>query len=123
MGPDKIIVGDGNALDITHIGSTNVKFGDASLQLDIVLVVPSIKKNLLSVSQMTTDYPYVFEFSSDGFVIKHKGTQKQIAMGSRRGDLYASSQSRMTSDEVCHQQLGHQQMRTIEFLAKKINDF
>ena len=45
MGPDKIIVGDGNALDITHIGSTNVKVGDASLHLDNVLVVPSIKKN------------------------------------------------------------------------------
>lgn len=69
MGPNKIIVGDGNALDITHIGSTNVKVGDESLQLDNVLVVPSIKKNLLSVSQMTTDYAYVIEFSSDGFVI------------------------------------------------------
>jgi hypothetical protein len=32
--------------------------------------VPNLKKNLLSVSQLTNDNDCIFEFNSNGFVIK-----------------------------------------------------
>ena len=59
-GSDKILIGNGTALDITHTGSACFKYGGHELQLNNVLVVPEIKKNLLSVSQITSEYPYLF---------------------------------------------------------------
>lgn len=91
-GSDKKFVGNGAALDITHIGSASDPYGHNRLELNDVLVVPEIKKSLLSVSQMTTDHPYVFEFSSNGFEIKNRETRRVIAAGSRCGGLYAFNQ-------------------------------
>lgn len=36
-----------------------------------VLVVTEIKKSLLCISQITTEHAYLFEFTCDGFGIKH----------------------------------------------------
>lgn len=38
-----------------------------------VLVVPDLKKNLISVSQLTKDDSCVFEFNSSRFKIKEQG--------------------------------------------------
>lgn len=43
-GLDKVVVGDGNCLKISHIGDTTVKSSYGSIPLRDVLVVPSIKK-------------------------------------------------------------------------------
>ena len=72
FGPKKLMVGNGEVLDITHIGSTSIDIGQHKLPLNNVLVAPDIKRNLLSVSQMTSGFPYVFQFSLDGFVIKDR---------------------------------------------------
>lgn len=88
-GPEKIMVGNGDLLDITHVGTASINVGNGLLHLDNVLVVPQIKQNLLSVSQLTSDQPYIFEFSLSGFVIKDRRTQSVITTGSRCGDLYA----------------------------------
>ncbi|KAK2991664.1 hypothetical protein RJ640_028939 [Escallonia rubra] len=129
FGPDKIVVGNGEKLKITHIGDEKVQVGSKDLTLQNVLVVPQIKKNLLSVSQLTSQFPYIFEFSSDGFVIKHRETRKEIASGSRSGGLYAldqcggeiffSNRFTVASDEVWHQRLGHPHYRTVDFLKKE----
>ncbi|KAK2975601.1 hypothetical protein RJ640_010678 [Escallonia rubra] len=121
FGPDKIMVGNGEKLKITHIGDAKVQVGSKDLTLQNVLVVPQIKKNLLSVSQLTSQFPYIFEFSSDGFVIKHRETQKEIASDSRSGGLYAldqyggeiffSNRFTVASDEVWHQRLRHPHYR------------
>ncbi|KAF8391295.1 hypothetical protein HHK36_023597 [Tetracentron sinense] len=126
-GPEKIMVGNGYKLDITHIGSTLINVGNDQLQLNDVLVVPAIKKNLISISQLTSDYPYLFEFSSTGFVIKDRGTKSVIASGHRHGDLYAlqledkkaffSTRFRVVSSVVWHQRLGHPHNQVIDFLS------
>lgn len=77
---------------------------------------------------MTTDQPYIFEFSSRGFVIEDRETRKLIAAAQRRGDLYSlhsemkevyfSNRSLVTSDEVWHQRLGQPQMSVVDFLKK-----
>lgn len=87
FGPEKIIIGNGDALDITHVVIAYV--GRDQLKLNKILVVPAIKKNLLFVSQPTTEYSYLFEFTSYGFVIKHRGTGTVITYGTRFGDLCA----------------------------------
>ncbi|KAL5715327.1 hypothetical protein ACHQM5_017160 [Ranunculus cassubicifolius] len=128
FGSEKIIVGNGDALDITHVGTASIRANDQSLHLKNVLVVPEIKKNLLSVSQMTSDFPYTFEFSRDGFVIKNRRTGAVITSGQRHGDLYAlhpqekhalfSTRFQVVSDDIWHQRLGHPQMAVIHFLKK-----
>ena len=37
---DKVLVGNGNALDISHIGSGSIDVGDNQLHINNVLVVP-----------------------------------------------------------------------------------
>ena len=46
FGPEKIMVGNGDILDITHIGKSVLSLGNNNLELENVLVVPNIKKNL-----------------------------------------------------------------------------
>lgn len=121
------MVGNGESIKITHVGSTSLNVGNTQLALDNVLVVPEIKKNLLSVSQLTSDHPYIFEFSSTGFVIKNRDTGSVIAMGRRSGDLYAlqpkgvalfSNRFRVVNKDVWPARLGHPQVQIVDYLQK-----
>ncbi|KAL5699696.1 hypothetical protein ACHQM5_030565 [Ranunculus cassubicifolius] len=128
-GSDKILVGDGNALDITHTGSTSLNVGDQHLNLNNVLVVPQIKKNLLSVSQLTAEHPLIFIFSKDGFLVKNRDTGTVMASGSRCGGLYSlqpnnkevffSTRFRVADDDIWHLRLGHPHMNIVDFLKRK----
>ncbi|KAF8407173.1 hypothetical protein HHK36_006299 [Tetracentron sinense] len=75
-GKDSVMVGNGNLLKISHIGEEKVSNGDISIPLKNVLLVPKIKKSLLSVSQLTSDYPYYFEFDKFQFAIKDRTTHR-----------------------------------------------
>lgn len=57
-GPDKLQVGDGNNLIISHVASSSLHH----LKLPTVLVVPQIKKRLISVSKLTNDNNVYLEF-------------------------------------------------------------
>ena len=50
-GTNSIIIGNGSPLPITGIGNSSVKQKSNVLPLYDVLLVPNLKKNLLSVSQ------------------------------------------------------------------------
>ncbi|KAF8401648.1 hypothetical protein HHK36_012594 [Tetracentron sinense] len=88
-GNDGVMVGNGQTLAITHIGEAHINEKSTPIDLKNVLLVPEIKKDLLSVSQLTNDMPYTFEFNSDGFVIKDRRTNLVVAVGSRKEGLYA----------------------------------
>lgn len=45
---DGILIGDGNCLQISHTGNIKIKIENESLKLNNILVVPKLKKNLLS---------------------------------------------------------------------------
>lgn len=54
-GPDKIVIGDGKTLKITHIGDTSIFTPYGQLRLKNVLLVPNITKNLLSIGKLADD--------------------------------------------------------------------
>uniref|UniRef100_A0A2N9G9X1 Retrovirus-related Pol polyprotein from transposon TNT 1-94-like beta-barrel domain-containing protein n=1 Tax=Fagus sylvatica TaxID=28930 RepID=A0A2N9G9X1_FAGSY len=87
-GSDSVMVGNGSELSITYTGHARIFSPGSSLSLNNVLVVPDIKKNLLSVSQLTSDYPCYFIFDDRGFVIKDLRTHKVLASGSKEDGLY-----------------------------------
>ncbi|GKU95007.1 hypothetical protein SLEP1_g8425 [Rubroshorea leprosula] len=93
-GNHNVFTGDGTPLDISHIGSASI----GSLKLNNVLVVSNLKKNLLSVSKFTKENPCIFEFSSNGFVIKDQATQAVLARGTKKGQLYALEEEQKHCD-------------------------
>lgn len=92
-GNDKIFVGNGQGLHITHVGNASLNTDYGKLKLNNVLVVPKLKKNLLSVGQLIKDNKCSFEFNSDGFVVKNQ--EKQVlARGLKKGNLYALEENK-----------------------------
>ncbi|KAH9763832.1 retrovirus-related pol polyprotein from transposon RE1 [Citrus sinensis] len=78
----------------TTNGTTTSVIGEGSLRLtnelnlDAVLIVPSLDYNLLSVSQLTTYLSCVVIFWPDRCVFKDIQTKQTIGYGIRRGNLY-----------------------------------
>jgi hypothetical protein len=52
-GNERVLVGNGQSLPISHKGSVSNIVPQNSLVLSYVLVVPDITKNLISISQLT----------------------------------------------------------------------
>ena len=122
------MVGNGHTLPITHIGETTLGIGSSSIHLKDVLLVLDIKKDLLSVSKLTTDYPLIFEFDGHGFVIKDRTPNKTVAKGSKRGGLYAfdrgptalfSHRFKRVTRDCWHYCLGHAHQRIIDHLHSR----
>lgn len=55
IGTDKVIVGNGSSLPITHTSSYSLT---PYLKLNDILVVPNLTENLLSLSKLTTNFPF-----------------------------------------------------------------
>jgi hypothetical protein len=88
QGSDQIVVGDGNALPITHIGKTTFKTPSCTLHLPQVFRVPSITQNLLSVSSLCNTNPISVEFFSDCFLVKDLKTKVPLLRGQHKNGLY-----------------------------------
>lgn len=58
------------------------------ITLNNVLIVPGLKKNILSIEQFIKDNQCSFIFNSDSFVVK-KQANKVLARGHRSGNLCA----------------------------------
>lgn len=54
-GRDRVAVGNGSGLEITHIGSTNFDQNSKKIHLNYILRYPSVSVNLLSVHQFSRD--------------------------------------------------------------------
>ena len=126
-GNDAVMIGDGNFLPITHVGSTDIaSTSGTSLPLKDVLVCPGIAKSLLSVSKLTNDYPCSFEFDDNRVFVKDKQTKRVLRQGSTREGLYSlkspkpqalySTRQISTSDEVWHRRLGHPHDQVLKYL-------
>ncbi|XP_034702901.1 uncharacterized protein LOC117927495 [Vitis riparia] len=68
-------------------GTGSVRLCD-DLTLQNVLFVPQFHCNLLSISALTQQYPYVVGFSSDHYVIEDPTQGRRIGIGRRAGNLY-----------------------------------
>nr|GEX78696.1 zinc finger, CCHC-type, Gag-polypeptide of LTR copia-type [Tanacetum cinerariifolium] len=71
-GNEKVSFGNGNVLPVSRIGTLSI---NQNLKLQDVLIVPNIKKTLLSVSKLTNDYPVDFLFSRSFFAIQDSATK------------------------------------------------
>jgi hypothetical protein len=126
VGSDSVMVGNGHQLPITHTGNAHIFPTDSPLSLNNVLIVLDIKNKLLSVSQLTCDYPCYFLFDNHGFVIKDLQTHQVLASGSKEDSLYVlqhapvkvffSNRFRVADSNTWHGRLGHPQPRILQFL-------
>lgn len=71
-GTSSIYVGNGEKLNISHVGNSMLNTKQGHLILKNILAVPNSKKNLLSVAQLTLDISCSIAFDSHGFVIKDR---------------------------------------------------
>jgi hypothetical protein len=124
-GADSIIIGNGSSIPILGIGDTQIKQQKIALPLRDVLLVPTLTKNLLSVSQLTKQFPVNCEFSNVDFYVKERKTGQPVITRTRKGDLYVlptspklyfSTRFRTGSAEVWHQRLGYPQFLALQLL-------
>lgn len=126
-GSDTVLVGNGDFLPITHVGSIAIPALTGTLPLKDVLVCPGIAKSLLSVSKLTDDYPCKVTFDANTVVIKDKQTRQLLSRGNKRKGLYRlensqflafySSRQQSVSDEVWHKRLGHPHQQILQHLS------
>lgn len=86
----KVLIGNGSALLITHIGSNFIYSSSVNdhLILNDILHIPNINKNLLSISQFTNYNNVTLEFDSTCCVVKDKKTRQVLLRGTLLNGLY-----------------------------------
>jgi len=84
-GNDCVVVGNGATLSISYTG---ILSPTSSLTLKDVLVVLGLTKNLISISKLTSGFPFSITFTNDHFIIQNLVTRKVVATGRRENDLY-----------------------------------
>ena len=89
-----------NVTSIPIIGQGSLSLTN-TLNLDYVLVVPSLNYNLFSVSQITTALFCVVIFWPEFCVFKDIRTRQMIGYYVRRGKLYYLDLVSKSSDELC----------------------
>lgn len=87
LGNYQVIVGNGDFLPITHVGSVALQTPTCILPLEDVLVCPNIRKSLLSVSKLTSDYPCELTFDNESVLVKDKMTKQVLTQGHKHKDI------------------------------------
>ncbi|KAF3777917.1 Retrovirus-related Pol polyprotein from transposon TNT 1-94 [Nymphaea thermarum] len=82
-----VVTGDGSHHTISHVGNAQISMGSSSIPLKNVLVVPSVKKNIISVSKLIDDTHSSVEFTSSSVYVKDARTKKTFAEGTRKGNI------------------------------------
>ena len=116
--PSSIIVGNGDLLPVTSIGSHSFSTMRRPLFISNVLVSPNIIKNLIFVCRFTTDNTCSIEFDPFGLSVKHLSTWSMIARYNSIGDLYpffppappstTAFTAAASSTTLWHRRLGHE---------------
>ncbi|KAF7834841.1 Retrovirus-related Pol polyprotein from transposon TNT 1-94 [Senna tora] len=126
-GGEKVYISNGQGLSIPNIGESYILANkDAILQLKNLLHVPSITKNLLSVSKLAKDNNIFFEFYANEVFVKCQETKEILLKGrvkdalycfdnmqlqhlvkSNPSTAYVTHSSNSNSFELWHSRLGH----------------
>ncbi|CAL9022249.1 unnamed protein product [Prunus brigantina] len=85
---EQVIVGNGEGLQIKHIGTTAIACASTSLKMPSVFHVPQLSANLLSVHQLCKDNNCVISFDASGFVIQDRVTKTILLKGRSNNGLY-----------------------------------
>jgi hypothetical protein len=83
-GRDQIYIGNGQGLTISSVGTSTFSSPLSpthSLTLNKLLLVPTITKNLISVSQFSKDNNVYFVFSADSCLVKSQANDAVLLQG------------------------------------------
>ena len=96
-GNDRVQVGNGAGLQITHTGHSTINTTAKNLVLKDVLHVPQISKDLLSIHKLAKDNGVFIEFHPYFFLIKDLVTERTLLRGRCRGGLYPIESSEISA--------------------------
>jgi len=124
-----VLMADNSRLSISHVGKAVIpRYGPQQLQLEKVYHVPGLKKNLLSVPQLTAEGKYVL-FGPEGVAIfrKLKVIGTPIMEGRRRQSVYVLSAEsayvdktrRNETGDLWHARLGHVNYNKLKEMMQK----
>ncbi|KAF8405029.1 hypothetical protein HHK36_009925 [Tetracentron sinense] len=127
-GHNKLLMGDGSPLSITHTGTHHIRTPSKTLVLRDVLIVPCLEKNLISVSRLTNDNNCSVEFTPSSCVIKDLASKKILASGTCDHGLYSLTpqpqafvSTRGKASSLWHQRLGHASIPVLHLISNKSN--
>ncbi|RVW14812.1 Retrovirus-related Pol polyprotein from transposon RE1 [Vitis vinifera] len=86
-GTDEIMIGDDSGLPISHTGSTSLTTPSHSFTLSNVLCVPTMKRNLISISQFCKSNNTSIEFLPSSFHVKDLHTGAILLQGRTKDAL------------------------------------
>ncbi|GMI85114.1 hypothetical protein HRI_002180700 [Hibiscus trionum] len=137
-GPGKLIVGNGNHLSISKSGNSVLHTSSCAILINVLLHVPAITKNLLSVSKLARDNNIYFEFHATTCLVRDEDTGVVLLQGAVNEGLYqfnsvlpisfvankceANVVSRhLNTYNLWHMRLGHPAHSSLAQVSKKSN--
>ncbi|KAF7841660.1 Retrovirus-related Pol polyprotein from transposon TNT 1-94 [Senna tora] len=88
-GQDQVHTANGSVLNISHVGYSKIlTSSDKLLSLTNLFHVPTVTKNLLSVSKCAQDNDVYFVFTADSCVVKSQATHQVLLKGRMSNGLY-----------------------------------
>jgi gag-polypeptide of LTR copia-type len=123
-GSEKLCVGDGKGLDISHIESGTLITNSIPLKLLNILHVPTISKSLLSISQLIADNSIYVEFNSTSCLVKDLVSHQVLLQGIKHNGLYVVTSSspqallcEKISPQLWHRRLCHASASVLQHLV------
>ena len=101
-GTDEVILGDGSGLEVSHIGSLNLKSPLSDFKLQETLYVPNLRKNLISVHHFTKQNNVFVELHPFHFFVKDKDTRVILLKGACNDGIYIFPDSMVTPQKVAN---------------------
>ena len=124
-GGEKVHVGNGTGLRISHIGHSSINTAIRPLALRNILHVPDITKHLISVHKFSRDNDVFIEYHPWHFSIKDRQSKKSLLVGTCESGLYPITPSdaaslhhalfsRSPSRAQWHARLGHPSPQVVQ---------
>jgi len=143
-GNEFVQLGNGLGMPIRDFGSAFLSSSNSShsFKLHNLLHVPSVNKNLISVSQFARDNGVFFEFFADHCFVKNQVTRETLLQGKIHDGLYvfphlqrsmppsvhmhptvhtASTSTLLNNYDIWHQRLGHASSRVVHHIMRLQN--
>ena len=128
-GNERVHVGNGAGLHISHVGHSTLNTTAKSLALRNILHVPHITKNLLSAHKLTKDNDVFIEIHPNYFVVKDRESKKRVLQGRCEAGLYPIHPSEInatkcamftasSSKEQWHRRLGHPSSQVVHSILR-----
>jgi hypothetical protein len=118
-----ITIGDGSTIPVTCTDHSTIP--NSNFQLQNILVVPSLIKNLISVCRFTTDNQVILAFDPFNLSVKDLKTEEVLACYNSTSDLYplpgasaSTLHAMIASIHLWHRWLGHPNKTTLSSLLQ-----